>query len=106
MTLYSLDDLKTGVSKAVRAYNAKASAGERIVRVSLFGSYAEGRASRESDVDLLVSFESVVVSLFTLAKVLTKMEEQLDVSVDVIQDPVPEGSLLTITKVVPLYERD
>ncbi|WP_172136341.1 nucleotidyltransferase family protein [Adlercreutzia sp. ZJ473] len=105
MAPYSLDELRSAVSKAVVAYNARAREEERIARVSLFGSYAEGRASQASDVDLLVSFESAIVSLITLAKVLSSMEEQLGLSVDVVQDPPPDGSLLQVTKVVPLYER-
>lgn len=32
------------------------------------------------------------------------MEERLGVSVDVVQDPVPDDSLLVVNKVVPLYE--
>lgn len=105
MAPYSLDELKSEVTKAAVAYNAGACEEERIARISLFGSYAEGRASRSSDVDLLVSFESAIVSLITLAKVLSKMEEQLGLAVDVVQDPLPDGSLLQVTKVVPLYER-
>lgn len=33
------------------------------------------------------------------------MEESLGVSVDVVQDPVSDDSLLVVNKVVPLYER-
>lgn len=104
MPVYSLDELKVKVPEAVRAYNENASEPDRIEKVSLFGSYAEGRACETSDVDLLVSFTSSVVSLFTLAKVLSSLEECLGVPVDVVQDPLPEDSLLVIQAVIPLYE--
>lgn len=104
MPPYTIDQIKDEVSKATEAYNASASAEEQIARVSLFGSYADGRATRRSDIDLLVRFTSTVVSLFTLAKVLACMEDRLGVSVDVVQDPIPDDALLVINKVVPLYE--
>jgi hypothetical protein len=40
-----------------------------------------------------------------LARVLSCMEERSGVSVDVVQDPVSDDSLLVVNKVVPLYER-
>ncbi|WP_165247634.1 nucleotidyltransferase family protein [Adlercreutzia sp. ZJ141] len=101
----TVEQIRKDVSSATLAYNASVPDNEQIESVSLFGSYADGRATHASDVDLLVRFTSAVVSLFTLARVLESMEEKLGVSVDVVQDPVPEGSLLLIHKVVPLYER-
>ncbi len=105
MPLYTLDELKERVPCAVREYNAHALQGARIERASLFGSYANGCARHDSDVDLLVSFDAPVVSLFTLAAVLTSLEASLGVSVDIVQDPVPQGSLLQFEVVIPLYER-
>lgn len=104
MAALSIDHIKGQVRTAVRAYNAEATGPDCISRVSLFGSYADGRASNNSDVDLLVRFHSPVVSLITLGRVLDLLERALGVSVDVVQDPIPEGSLLQIEKVVPLYE--
>ena len=63
----------------------------------------EGRGSASSDVDLLVSFSSPAVSLISLARALEAMEDSLGVSVDLVQEPLPQGSLLTIGKAVPLY---
>lgn len=103
MSIYTLDELRAKVPEAVRAYNERAAEPDRIDKVSLFGSYAEGRASESSDIDLLVTFASSVVSLFTLAKVLSSLEESLGVPVDVVQDPLPEESLLMIGAVIPLY---
>ncbi len=105
MSTFTIDQIKAEVSSAANAYNALAPADEQIEQISLFGSYADGRATQQSDIDLLVRFTSTIVSLFTLAKVLTHMEEKLGVSVDVVQDPVPDNSLLLINKKVTLYEK-
>ena len=74
-----------------------------ITRIMLFGSYADGTNTPESDVDLLVEFNNAAVSLLTLAAVKYRLEELLGVDVDVIHAPVPENSLLKIDKVVTLY---
>ena len=53
--------------------------------------------------DLLVEFETEAVSLITLSSLKNRLEELLDTPVDVIHAPIPEGSILEIGKVVPLY---
>lgn len=103
--VYSIEELKQAVSAAAKRYNLDTAKPAKIDSISLFGSYAEGRANSASDVDLLVSFDSAVVSLFTLADVLSSMEDALKVSVDLVQNPLPKDSLLTLKKVIPLYER-
>lgn len=105
MPPYTLNELKGKVVEAAHAYNENAEESNKIRRVSLFGSYAKGSARQNSDVDLLVSFTSAVVSLFTLAEVLSSVEEHLETSVDIVQVPVPDDSLLVIEAVIPLYER-
>lgn len=102
--MYSVEQIRDNVASAAARYNRTSDPRNRIKRVSLFGSFADGSATGSSDVDLLVSFQSPVVSLFTLARVLSDMEACLNVPVDVIQDPIPEGSFIEIKKVVPLYE--
>lgn len=74
----------------------------RDLGASMYGSRHQ-RVPR-SDVDLLVSFSSPVVSLFTLARALEALEQALSVPVDLVQEPMPDGSLLEIDGRVPLYE--
>ncbi|MGN0180853.1 MAG: nucleotidyltransferase family protein [Candidatus Ornithomonoglobus sp.] len=74
-----------------------------IISIELFGSYAEGRNTPESDVDLLVKFRTKAVSLITLCSLKNRLEELLSVPVDVVHAPVPKGSIIEIGKVVPLY---
>mgnify|MGYP002578429944 FL=1 len=101
---YTLDEVRARVSAAAEGYNSAATDDERLERVSLFGSYAGGTADDDSDVDLLVTFQSPVVSLLTLARVLEAMERALDLSVDLVQDPLPDDALLEIRRKVSLYE--
>lgn len=71
-------------------------------KVSLFGSYAEGRATEESDLDLLVEFEKPSVSLFTLNALKYDLEEALGLPVDVVHAPLPKESMIEPGKVVRL----
>ena len=74
-----------------------------LTRVSLFGSYANGNATGESDIDLLVEFDEPDVSLFQIVRVKLKIEELTGKEVDVIHAPIPEESILEIDKEVLLY---
>lgn len=75
-----------------------------ISKIHLFGSYADGCCTDNSDVDILVEFISdAVVTLLTLCKIKNRMEEILHTTVDVISMPIPKDSILEINKVVSLY---
>ena len=72
-------------------------------KVELFGSYADGRNTPQSDVDLLVEFAQPQISLLTLSALKFRMEELLGTDVDIIHGPLPEGSLLEVDRRIPLY---
>lgn len=72
-------------------------------KVELFGSYANGRNTPQSDVDLLVEFSQPTVSLLTLSALKTRMEELLGSDVDIVHGPLPDGCLLEIDRRIPLY---
>lgn len=74
-----------------------------IKRVMLFGSYADGSNTEQSDVDLLVEFDSESVSLLTLSSLKYRIEELLNADVDIIHAPIVENSLIQPTKVVEIY---
>ena len=75
-----------------------------IAEIRLFGSYADGTGTENSDVDILIKFTpDAVVTLLTLCKIKNRMEKLLNTAVDVISMPIPEDSILEINKVVPLY---
>lgn len=98
-----IDRMKSEISDVAHAYNAIAEECDRISRIELFGSYADGIATASSDIDLLVGFRSSAVSPFPLAKVLDEMESRIGSKVDIVQEPLPADSLLRISKVVPIY---
>lgn len=101
---FTIDDIQIAVTEAVKEFNSSPDSLDRVASVSLFGSYAKGTANSKSDVDLLVTFTSAVVSLFTMARLLSCLEKKLGTPVDIVQNPIPADSLLKIEKVVPLYE--
>ncbi len=75
-----------------------------ILKIQLFGSYADGTNTPESDVDILIEFNpDAVITLLTLCRIKYRMEELLNISVDVITLPIPEDSLIEINEVVSLY---
>ena len=74
-----------------------------ITKIELFGSYARGTNKPESDVDLLVEFNTDAISLLTLAAIKLRFEELLNVPVDLVHAPIPENSIIELDKVVPLY---
>jgi predicted nucleotidyltransferase len=73
-------------------------------KVSLFGSYASGKNTKESDIDLLVDFGKEI-TIYDIAGVKLKMEELTKKEVDIIALPIPEDSILEIEKEVLLYAK-
>ena len=54
----TVDEIRSLVVDGVMRYNESAADGRRVVRVDLFGSYADGSASERSDIDLLVELRT------------------------------------------------
>ena len=100
----TLEEIRLLVTEGVRLYNSDAPRDRRIVRIELFGSYAAGTQTADSDIDLLVEFATERVSLFNLAAALQAMEDATGMPVDLVQLPLPEGSLLELERTVSLYE--
>jgi predicted nucleotidyltransferase len=73
-------------------------------KVSYFGSYADGNATEQSDLDLLVEFTRPNVSLWTIADLKYDLEDELNIPVDVIHSPLPQGTIIKIGKTIPVYE--
>ena len=62
-------------------------------KVSYFGSYADGNATEESDLDLLVEFTKTV-SLWTLIGLQHDLEDELNVPIDVVRVPLSQKSYI------------
>ncbi len=76
-----------------------------IKKISLFGSYADGNANEDSDIDLLVEFLSANVSLIMLYNIKEEIKNRLRKEVDLIHAPIDEDSLIKINKVIDIYEQ-
>ena len=72
-------------------------------KVELFGSYANGKNTPQSDVDLLVEFVQPRVSLLMISALKLRMEELLGTDVDIIHGPLPDDSMLEVDRRIPLY---
>ncbi|MCX7826003.1 MAG: nucleotidyltransferase domain-containing protein [Verrucomicrobiae bacterium] len=78
---------------ALRAAVAAVCAGWPVARVQLFGSQVEGRARGESDVDLLVEFETEArVGLFEMGDLKEALEERIGRRVDLVSRRAIERS--------------
>ena len=95
--MLDIETIAKGVQESIRDYPVK--------KIELFGSFAENRQTEESDVDLLVEFTSLAVSLLVIASLRNRLENSLGVSVDLIHAPIPEDSILEVGKRVTLYEQ-
>jgi predicted nucleotidyltransferase len=78
----------------------KASSEFPLIKAAYFGSYAEERATEDSDLDLLVEFEQPAVSILTIIKLKRYLEELLAKPVDVIHAPLPQAAIIEIGKQV------
>jgi hypothetical protein len=71
-----------------------------LTKASYFGSYAEEKATDDSDLDLLVEFNEPAVSILTIIRLKRYLEEELAKSVDVIHAPLPPAAIIEIGRQV------
>jgi predicted nucleotidyltransferase len=55
-----------------------------VKRAAIFGSFARGNATEQSDIDLLIEFKGKNTSLFDLVALKLQLEEKLGRHVDLI----------------------
>ena len=75
-----------------------------VKRIELFGSYANGTASENSDIDFLVEFTESPISLFEICGLQESLIELLKIEVDIVKLPLSQNNSLTIDKRVCVYE--
>ena len=95
--MLSIEQIKNATKKVAPHYSVN--------RVLLFGSYANGSADDQSDVDVLVEFSTNPISLFELAGFNQELRDELNTPVDTVKLPLKSDSFIDMTKVVSLYER-
>ena len=77
----------------------------QVVKIDLFGSYANGNMTEKSDIDFLVKFQENVPSIFSVMGFQEELRKQLDISVDVVTLPLTRPEYLKIERTVNVYER-
>ena len=95
--IYAIDDLKTVISDVAQQYGVK--------KVALFGSYAAGQQTADSDIDLLIE-KGELKGLFMFNGFINSLSERLGKDVDVITYSSLEHSMIkdTVKNEVILYE--
>ena len=76
MLPYTVDEIRRRITPVAKQY--------KLAAVCLFGSYARGEATAESDIDLLVDLTDSDVHGFVLGGLYNDLEDALNVSVDLI----------------------
>jgi len=95
--ILTINEIKSIVEMVARKHGLK--------KVILFGSYADGTQTAESDLDFLIEFiDDEKVSLFEIFDVRHDFEDMTSKSIDVVTLPILEDSFLEIGKEVVLYE--
>ena len=87
------------IAKAVKKIAPK----YNISNAYYFGSYAKGVQNGASDLDLLVAFDTPLVSLYTIAGLAAELEKILQAEVDVLKLPLPKNTHLNINTAVKCY---
>ena len=93
--MLTIDQITTAAETVAKEFPIKS--------ITLFGSYAEGKNTEQSDVDLLVEFSTERVSLLTLASIKNRFEELLGVDVDIIHAPLDESAMIIPNREVLIY---
>ena len=96
MGIVPISKIKASVKKVAKEYSI-------IKRVTLFGSYASGRQTNESDIDLLVEFNQRPICLLEIIGVEQRLGDLIQKKVDVVPSPIKKDSILEIEEEILLY---
>ena len=89
-------ELKNFIKEISNKYNLK--------KVILFGSRANGTNRDNSDIDLMVEYNTPTVSIFTTVGLMQEIQEKFNVPVDIVRYPLKNrGIKLRIDKEEVLY---
>ena len=91
----TLDMIQRAVRQAAAEYPVR--------RVELFGSYANGTADADSDVDFLVEFAENPTSLVQICGFRETLSELLHLDVDIVKLPRRPDDGLLIDRTVCVY---
>lgn len=92
--MVSINDIKIAAESVTKLCPIKT--------MSLFGSYADGTANTDSDVDILVEINKESPSLLDIGFIQYQMQKKLNTKVDVLPFPLKEGTRFKVNKMVKL----
>ena len=95
--MLTIDTIKKAVVPLAEKYD--------VIKIDLFGSYANGNATDRSDADFLVQFNVKTPSIFDVMGFRAELENNLECMVDVITLPLANPQKIRIEKVINVYER-
>jgi len=94
----TLREIQRAVSKYAEQNDIKS--------VQLFGSYADGTATNDSDIDILVEYHQPPTLLNYLG-FQEQLQNELGIKVDILKYPIDSRKLIfpnfKIKKIIPLY---
>ncbi len=94
-TMLTIKQISKIVSEIAQEYDVK--------KITLFGSYADEKSTPQSDIDLLVEFNSENVSLLTLSSLKYRLEELFGIDVDIIHAPLDKDAMIVPQRMVEIY---
>ena len=102
MLPYTIEEITRRVTPVAKKY--------KLAAVYLFGSYARGEATAESDVDLLIDLTGSVIRGLNFVNLFQDLEDALGVSIDVVtvdslQIPTPRRGQLHFREAVQRERR-
>lgn len=74
-------------------------------KVEVFGSYADGTATEESDVDFLVKFVDDIPSALDICYLYDCLKNAVGTEIDMVTLPIQAHSKLKINNTVSIYAR-
>jgi uncharacterized protein len=95
--MLTIEEIKESISNVIVKYPIK--------KLSIFGSYADGTAKEDSDIDILVEFLTSYVSLLVIYNLKEEISAKLQRKVELIHGPVDGNPLIKISKVIDIYEQ-
>jgi predicted nucleotidyltransferase len=95
--IYSIEEISKIVEPVARSYGAE--------RLSIFGSYARGEATSNSDIDFLL-VKGKIDDFFVLSAFSRELQERFSASIDVLTTGALSDDFLTRIRKeeIPVYE--